>query len=479
VRAHSATLATLRTGKLLVGAVPRNPSWEEAVEGGESVWQQRETGRAMPIDAFRLDALLRAGAPALACLDASVSAVSLAEATHMLEAQEAPLGALRVRELLSVQENAAATEAAVRAFLAALRGRGEACVALCCVGAWLRAPGALEALVDAAGGLRALHVRVPAGDAGDDAGAQAAAPGPLASLARLVGGNGRLEALSLEGCARPLTAARVPPAGDVAALCGALRASTSLTSLSLHQAGVWVAPPEHGAAALLRAAKGHPSLRALALRDELALPGAPRGLQPPAARALTALAARRRGGRGALTKLHVGWWEGTARAGSGGKRAGGGDPLAERAFAALRSGGALRALSVCDLRHEGAAEGAARAARERRAEAAAQEAEAAEAARRTAEHAARLARWEEGERDEGQDQQQPRRQLPPLPPSPRRLRRPPPPPPPPCCPPSSPPRLPVDGDALARRIAAAQARGSARGSASSSCGAHVADDEAQ
>jgi hypothetical protein len=336
VRQHAATLATLRTGKLRVGVVPFNANPYDAVEGENRDMPQPDPQRAMPIDAFRLEALLRAGAPALRCCDAAVMTATLAEATRML-ASEAPFGVLRVRGLHALQGDAHA-DGDWPAFTAALAARSAHVRTLCVVGKWMREPGALDALVDASSGLRELHCRFREDYAPPGA---ALVPSPLAALTRLLREAGRLEAASMERFAVEFAPERVPAAADVEALCDALRDSGSLTALTLRQSGIWAVPD--AAASLLAALVGHPRLRCLTLEDTHALLGWPRGLQPGAARALLAMAACRAPGGAALRELHV------ALAGSRLRLPAG--SVEGRVFHALRRNPALVRLSMCGMTH--------------------------------------------------------------------------------------------------------------------------------
>ncbi len=236
VRAHSSTLATLRAGQLLIGAAP----------GGNAAHF------AAPIDAFRLEALLRGGAPALTRLDASALASTVAEASRLLEAVEAPLAPLRVHTLHFVVDAPVADDDACTRFFAALVRAAPLDALHTPVRTLLRGTVRAEAFVDAAlaARLRSLtvdhdeHTRV----------AELLLP-PLARLLR----GGTLTALALHR------------SGDVmseeapAVFVDALRDSTSLRRLALHHTGVCKSPA--AAAALLGALTGHASLASLTLSD--------------------------------------------------------------------------------------------------------------------------------------------------------------------------------------------------------------------
>jgi hypothetical protein len=290
VRAHAATLATLHTGALCF-----TPNTAPATG-------QPRAHAPAPVDVFRLEALLRGGAPALTCLGASVAATKVAEASRLLEAQEAPLAPLRVHAL-----HLATTERAVDAAV------------------WARFTGALGS----ATALRALHLRTHHGfDAAwlDDVVDAALAarlrsltlqdcrlnpPGMLRALARLLA-EGALTDLTLHNCCGMLRVmgdmTPAPPA-DVALFFDALRTCGSLRRLSLHTTGVCVAPST--AVALLGALTGHASLASLTLHDHFATS------KEAALHVDGALAALLDAPSSALTHLDVPWCSNSAAAAGG------------------------------------------------------------------------------------------------------------------------------------------------------------------
>ena len=167
---------------------------------------------------------------------------------------EPPFGPLRVPELSS---NVVLSEAAAVLAFVADAAAHPSLHRLCLRQATPATPAALDALVDcllAARHMRALTLdrcRFP--------------PGSAPSLARLLGG-GPLTELAFEGDMR------LDGAGDMAVLAAALRSSGTLTSLCLRYNDIFTAAAS--GLELLRALRGHPSLRKLQIyEDDVQLAG--------------------------------------------------------------------------------------------------------------------------------------------------------------------------------------------------------------
>jgi hypothetical protein len=230
VREHAATLATLHTDLLCFEQQYYEPPAAVYAPG--------------PLDVYRLEALLRAGAPALTCLGAHVLAATVPEAARLLEAEEAPLAPLRVHALHVSLRAPDVDDVTFARFLRALRA-APALRALC-VPACMRLQGhglldgaaRMDAFVDAV--INAPRLRSLTLDC-----RLAWAPALLPPLARLLddgdggGGGGALEELELREAHRghrPQAvgiggAARPAQPADVADFRLALRAGGSLREL--------------------------------------------------------------------------------------------------------------------------------------------------------------------------------------------------------------------------------------------------------
>jgi hypothetical protein len=179
-------------------------------------------------------------------LQSDVLCDSGVEAHHVLRNLE-PFGPLRVREL-SVHD--AAEDAHATVALAADIAAHASVTCLELAGAALGHPAALNALIDAALKNRMTRVDFVACD-------NFSMPHAAPALARLLRG-GALTALGVNNYGSGILDAR-----GAALLGEALRANSTLTSLSLESAAVWY--DAAAAAALLRGVTAHPSLRILDL----------------------------------------------------------------------------------------------------------------------------------------------------------------------------------------------------------------------
>jgi hypothetical protein len=216
-----------------------------------SVWcpdtQTHDEG-SRPLDVDALEALLRV-APRLVVCEADVACRELAIARRLLR-NEAPFAPVHVRSFQFDGEDVAMDEADVLALAADTAYHTHLrLLDLMCVP--LNTAAALDALVDAALSLRLTSVTLRWCDL---------SPESAPALVRLFGG-GALAELYIIGSGRQLL--DVPAAF---ALGNALRASTTITALSLDCVDLW-----HNfaaATALLGALAGHLSLRSLNICDD-------------------------------------------------------------------------------------------------------------------------------------------------------------------------------------------------------------------
>jgi hypothetical protein len=224
---------------------------------------------------------LLGAAPLLHTLEADVLCANAADAHRVLR-NEPPFGPLRVRHL-SVRARAATADAflALAADLAAHAWL--ASVWLLCMP--LDAPGAMDALVDAALARRLSYVRL---------GNCNLSPASAPALARLLRGDS-LAKLNISGANMQLLD---EPAATL--LANALRANTSLTALTLVHMRLW--RDAAAAAVLMGALTAHPRLRLLDLSANDPNDG---GL--PAEEAGAALGALLLANTPALQTLHISW----------------------------------------------------------------------------------------------------------------------------------------------------------------------------
>jgi hypothetical protein len=192
-----------------------------------------------------IEGLLRA-APLLRTLDADVN-VTATEALRMLR-NEAPFGPLRVRRLdVECSGEEAGTVAEVTAAIAAHAFVSSVFLAT----ARLDMPGALDALVDAA--LMRCMSAVTFFSC-------SLSPASAPALARLLGGRALRELVISNGRMQLLD---VPAA---VLLSNALRANSTLTTLTISRAALWADPA--AAVTLLGALTGHVSLGCLDLKND-------------------------------------------------------------------------------------------------------------------------------------------------------------------------------------------------------------------
>ncbi len=269
---HDCTLVTFRA---LLAAVTANGALRELRTS--SLWS-RDDERSVPLNTDELEPLLRA-APRLVVCDADVECNELALA-HRLLRNKLPFAPLRVRTFEFHAGEGERNEAAVVALAADLASHAHL-RRLCVSGAPLNTAAALDAVVDAALARRLTSVTLEEGYL---------TPQSVPALVRLVGG-GALAELDIRGEDRQLL--DVPAA---LALGNALRASSTITAVSMRTVSLWHSPA--AATALLDALAGHPSLRSLNISSNRADPA----VQEEAGAALGALVAAN---APALTELDV------------------------------------------------------------------------------------------------------------------------------------------------------------------------------
>ncbi len=193
-----------------------------------------------------VEALLRA-APQLRVFDADVYCGSVADARRVLTANEGLLAPLRVHGLRVRDRGASQADVlALAAEVASHAWLQELCLAVP-----QQTPAALDAVVDAA-----LARRLTALNFWSSGLSPASAP----ALARLLGGRDIKDLLVLGNAA----AAPLLDAPAAASLAGALRANTTLTTLTLHNVRLWD-DAAAAASTLLGALTAHPSLRSLSV----------------------------------------------------------------------------------------------------------------------------------------------------------------------------------------------------------------------
>jgi hypothetical protein len=189
-----------------------------------------------------LEALLHA-APQLEVLEADAACADVDE-THLLLCNKPPFGPLRVRRF-TLWANHDAALLALAADVAAhvwLTG-------LCLLDANLDDPTALDAVVDAALARRLSLVQLRA---------CLLSPASVRALVRLLGGNTLTELCIINKDSQLLDEPAAALLGD------ALRANTSLTSLTLIRSGLWRHNPA-AAVVLCATMAGHPRLRVIDL----------------------------------------------------------------------------------------------------------------------------------------------------------------------------------------------------------------------
>jgi hypothetical protein len=206
---------------------------------------RRDDTRAMPLQTDALEALLRA-APRLAVCEADLECRELALTRRLLR-NEPPFAPLHLHSFEFNDLLAAANEAAVVALAADLASHAHL-RRLELKFAPLRTAAALDAVVDAALTRQLTSVRLFQCRLSPDS-----TPG----LVRLIGG-GALAELDLSGCGE---GRHLLDAASALALGNALRASGTLTAVTLWHMDLWRVPA--AATALLGALTGHPSLRSL------------------------------------------------------------------------------------------------------------------------------------------------------------------------------------------------------------------------
>jgi hypothetical protein len=202
--------------------------------------------RSCSLDISQVEALLHA-APRLHMLE--VSLYDCLENAWRVLRYDPPFGPVRVRRLRVYGDDLGEGEDDVL-LLAADMSTHVGLMALAVLCLPLNTPAALDAVVDAALARRLSSLELTG---------CYLCPASAPALARLLGG-GSLTALSIDNnCSRLLNDTAVAVLGD------ALRASSTLTSLSL----TCLRHGPAGAAALLRALTGHPSLQTLHVCTEL------------------------------------------------------------------------------------------------------------------------------------------------------------------------------------------------------------------
>jgi hypothetical protein len=263
----------------LLAAVAANGALRELRT--RNIWSP-ENVRSYALDTDELQALLRA-APRLAVWEADVVCNELALA-HRLLHNEPPFAPLRVHTLMFEPAEGERDEATILALAADLASHAHL-RRFRVHDAPLNAAAALDAVVGAALTRRLTSVTLQWCDL---------SPESAPALVRLVGG-GALAELVIYGYGMRQQLVDVPAA---LALGNALRASSTLTAVSLSRVDLWGDPA--AATALLGALTGHPSLRSLVVAGNHADPAH----QAEAGAALGALVAAN---APALTALDVSW----------------------------------------------------------------------------------------------------------------------------------------------------------------------------